>query len=117
MLRVAGDWAQEEVVRIAITLCVFSALVGAVVIASAFAAAALTIALAGAVGPIGATLIMAGGFVGIALLLGLVLVRRLRRHGAGEGGAIDLETRRQEIIGAVVGALAMGLGKGFARQD
>jgi hypothetical protein len=117
MLRVAGDWAQEEVVRIAITLGVFATLVGTLVIAAAFATAALTIVLAGAVGPIGATLIMAGIFLAVALLLGLVLVRRLRRHAAGEGEPIDPEMRRQEIIGAVVGALAMGLGKGFSRHD
>ena len=117
MLRVAGDWAQEEVVRIAITLGVFSALVGTLIIAAAFATAGLTIALAGAVGPIGATFIMAGGFLALAILLGLVLIRRLRRHGTSAGDAVDPETRRQEIIGAVVGALAMGLGKGFSRQD
>ena len=29
MLRVAGDWAQDEVLRIAVTVCLFSALVGA----------------------------------------------------------------------------------------
>ena len=117
MLRVAGDWAQNEVVRIAITLGVFSALVGTLIIAAAFSTGGLTIALAGAVGPIGATFIMAGGFLALAFVLGFVLMRRLRRPGAGASDAVDPETLRQEIIGAVVGALAMGLGKGFSRQD
>ena len=117
MLRVAGDWAQDEVLRIAVTVCLFSALVGALVIAAAFATAGLTIALANAVGPIGATFIMAGGFVGVAVILGVVLIRRMRGHLAEEGLAGDHETRRQEIITAVVGALALGLGKGLAHRD
>ena len=115
IFRVAGDWAQEEVIRIAVTVGVFSMLVGALVIAAAFATAALTIGLANAVGPVGATLIMAGIFLGLAAVLGFILVRRLRRHG--EGTPLDSETRRQEIISAVVGALALGLGKGLSRHD
>lgn len=117
MLRVAGDWAQDEVVRIAITVCLFTALVGALVVAAAFAAAGLTIALASAVGSIGATFIMAGGFLALAIILGVVLLRRMRGHVAEEDAAGDHETRRQEIITAVVGALALGLGKGLSHRD
>ncbi len=118
MLRVAGDWAQDEVVRIAITLCLLSALVVALLIAAAFAAAGVTIALADAVGPIGATFIMAGGFLVLAAILGVVVVRRMRGHTPEEGVAAgDHETRRQEIISAVVGALALGLGKGLSHRD
>lgn len=117
MLHVAGDWAQDEVVRIAITLCLFSALVGALVVAAAFAAAGLTITLANAVGPIGATFIMAGGFLGLAAILGVVLLRRMRGPVGEEGAASDHETRRQEIVTAVVGALALGLGKGLSHRD
>jgi hypothetical protein len=117
ILRVAGDWAQEEVVRIGVTLGIFSTLVGALVIAASFATAALTIGLASAVGPIGATLIMAAAFLGVALVLGFILIRRMRGHEAGAGGSLDPETRREEIISAVVGALALGLGKGLSRHD
>ncbi len=117
MLHVAGDWAQEEVVRIAITLCLLSALVGALMIASAFAAAGLTIALADAVGPVGATFIMAGGFLVLAIILGVIVMRRMRRGAVLQDASGDHETRRQEIINAVVGALALGLGKGLSHRN